>query len=53
MWVCHKCKFIGIKVQAHAHEITTGHEIERLDEKTSDAIREEWRRVGDPRAEST
>lgn len=50
LWVCHDCKMIGTFVQAKAHHIARGHEVEPLDRETATAIYEEWRRTGDPRA---
>lgn len=50
LWVCHRCEYIGSEAEARAHHIVSGHEIEELDEATTDGILAEWRRAGDPRA---
>ena len=33
-WVCHQCEMVGSEVEARAHNIVQGHDIERL----SDAV---------------
>jgi hypothetical protein len=47
LWVCHTCEMIGSHVEAKAHEITRGHEVEELDAETSEGIRREWVEGGD------
>lgn len=41
LWVCHGCQMIGGYAEAKAHEIARGHDIERLDDETAEAVRVE------------
>ena len=31
-WVCHRCLMVGTEVEAKAHSIVHGHEVERVSE---------------------
>jgi hypothetical protein len=44
LWACHRCELIGSEAEAERHVEGTNHAVERLDQETSDAVREEWRK---------
>jgi hypothetical protein len=45
LWVCHRCQMIGSDPEAERHVTLTGHRVDQLDQKTSDAVRAEQARV--------
>ena len=44
LWVCHEHEMIGNQQEAHGHRQAHGCEVVELDQATSDAVREEWRK---------
>lgn len=44
LFACHGHMMIGNQQEAHGHRLAHGCEVEELDQETSDAIRELWRK---------